>query len=252
MSGSGGSAQGARPDGRLSNQLRPLAAEPGALTRADGSSRFSHDGTEVIAAVYGPCEAKRSRERIDGMTLEVIVRPRAGIPSPVEREVEQLILQTLQHLVLVAAHPRTALSVVVQVLTNEGSLLTAALHAVCVALMHAGVPLRGMLGVCTMAVLPDGGVLLDPTAEEEAEAQGVVTLAYLLRRMAGGSAERQLLLSHMVGSVAPAQYDVCQHAAQEAAACVALFMRQSLARTVAPLVLHHEGTGAASHADTHA
>lgn len=229
-----------RADGRVANQVRPLAAEPGALSRADGSSRFSHDGTEVAVAVYGPCEAKRSRERIDGATLEVIVRPRAGIPSPADREVEQLIAQTLHHVIILAVHPCTAISVVVQVLADDGSLLCTALHGACVALMHAGVPLRGMLGSCAIAVLPDGGMLLDPSAEEEAQAQAIVTLGFLVRQTANGSTERQLLLSHLVGGVAPAQYDVCQLAAQEAAACVVLFMRQSLTRSVAPLRVEEE------------
>ena len=224
-----------RPDGRLGNQLRPLASEPGALSRADGSSRFSHDGTEVLVAAFGPCEVKRLREKIDGATLEVIVRPRAGLPSPADREMEQLIVQTLQHVVLVALHPRTAISLVVQVLADDGSLLSAALHGCCVALMHAGVPMRGMLGSCTIAMLPSGGALLDPTASEEAEAEAVVTLAYVVRELADGSAERQLLLSHMRGSLAPAQYETCQHAAQEAAVCLTGFFRQALARSVAPL-----------------
>ena len=229
-----------RSDGRAANQIRPLAAEPGALSRADGSSRFSHDGTEVLVAVYGPCEAKRSRERIDGSAIEVIVRPRMGIPGPIDRELEQLVSQSLQHLVLVAMHPRTAVSVVVQVLADDGALVSTALHGACVALMHAGVPLRGMLAGCAIAILPDGAMLLDPSAAEEAEAQAVVTLAYLLRQRPDCGTKRQLLLSHMVGGVAPAQFDVCEKAAQEAAASVALFIRQSLERSVASLAAEDE------------
>ena len=106
-----------------------MAAEPACLARADGSARFSHGATEVLVAVYGPCEAKRTRERPDCSVLECIVRPLAGLPGPVEREMEQLLNQTLSHLVLVAQHPRTAISVVVQVLADDGSLLATALPA---------------------------------------------------------------------------------------------------------------------------
>ena len=229
------SADGGRSDGRLANQLRPLAVEPGALSRADGSARFSHDGTEVLAAVYGPCEVRRTRESIDGATLEVIARPRAGIPSPADRELEQLIAQTLQHLILLSAYPRTAISVVVQVLSDDGALLSTALHAACAALMHAGVPLRGMLGGCTLTLKSDGSLQLDPVASEEAEAEAVVSLCFLLRQGLGGALERKLVLSHVRGTLSRTQYDTCECAATEAAACVGGFLRQSLRRDVTSL-----------------
>ena len=229
-----------RPDGRVANQLRAMAAEPGALTRADGSTRFSHDETQVLVGVHGPCEAKRSRERLDGAVLEVMVRPRAGLQTALERELEQLICQTLQPVVHAALHPRSAVSVVVQVLAADGALLTAALHGVCVALMHAGVPLRGMIAGCTAAILPSGAVLLDPCASEEAEAQAVLSLAYMLRQRADGRSgaegiERELLLCHTRGQFTPAQYNACELAAREAAICVEGFFRQALARSAAPL-----------------
>ena len=60
-----------RSDQRSNNQLRPLSGEPGVLSRADGSARFSHDKTEVLVAVYAPAEVKRARERLDAATIEV-------------------------------------------------------------------------------------------------------------------------------------------------------------------------------------
>ena len=224
-----------RLDGRLPNQLRPLSTEPAALCRADGSARYGHDRTQVICSVYGPCEAKRARERPDGAAIEVIVRPRAGMPGPVEREMEQLLAQTLAHLIITAALPRAAISVVVQVLADEGSLLAAAIGGVCVALMHSGVPLRGVLGACTVAILPDGGALLDPCAEEEREATAVATLAYLMREGADGSPSRQMLLSHMRGTTTQAEYGLCAQAAEQAVSCVADFYRTAFERSTAPL-----------------
>lgn len=227
-----------RPDGRVAAQIRPLAAEPAALARADGSARLAHGHTEVIVAVYGPCEAKRSRESIDAATLDVIVRPHAGLPGPVEREMEQLVSQALTHLVLTAHHPRTAICVVVQVLADDGSLLAVAMHGACLALMHAGVPMRGMLGGCTAAVLPDGTLLLDPCTDEERDAQAIVTSLYCVRqRAADGGLERQLVFSHARGCVEDAaQHAACEDAAREASACVCAFYRQALTRVVAPMV----------------
>ena len=129
-----------RTDQRSNNQLRLLSGEPGVLSRADGSARFSHDKTEVLVAVYAPAEVKRARERLDAATIEVIVRPRAGLPGPVERELEQLLISTLEPCLITALHPRTAVSIVVQITHDDGGLLSAALNGTCVALMHAGVP----------------------------------------------------------------------------------------------------------------
>ena len=190
-----------------------------------------------MVAVYGPCEAKRTREQIDGLVLDVIVRPTAGLPGPIERESEQLIAQALAHLVLTAHHPRMAICVVVQVLADDGALLAVAMHGACLALVHAGVPLRGMLAGCTAAVLVDGAVLLDPCADEERNAQAVVTSLFCVRMRAGGSLERQLILSHARGCVtAHAQHAACDGAAREAAACVTAFYRQAMERQTMALV----------------
>lgn len=225
-----------RSDGRVAAQLRPFTAEPAVLARADGSARWAHGLTECLVSVYGPCEAKRSREKIDAATLEVIVRPLSGLPGPVERETEQLLCRTLEHAVLTQLHPRTAISVIVQVLADDGALLSVAIHAASLALMHAGVPMRGMLGSCTAALAPDGTVLLDPCAEEHREATGAVSLAYLVQQRAGGRAERQLLLSHCNGRLTQvAQLEAAQRAAEEAAVVATAFMRQSLHRTTGPV-----------------
>jgi len=218
-----------RPDGRLANQLRPLATAPAVIGRADGSARFGHASTEVIAAVYGPCEVKRTRERVDAATIEVIVRPRSGLRGSAEREAEQLIASTLQHLVITALHPRTAISVVIQPVCDDGALLSAALNAAFFALMNAGVPMRGMGASCTVAILPSGEAVLDPCREEELGAAAVVTLAYLYRQESrAGASERQLLLSHVRGAATHDQYELLLHAAHAAGGVVVGFAKASL------------------------
>lgn len=240
------SSGASRQDGRVPAQLRRLAAEPACLVRADGSARFSHGSTEVLVAVYGPCEAKRSRERSDCAVIECIVRPLAGLPGPAEREMEQLLCQTFTPLVLVAQHPRTAISIVVQILAADGALLATALHGAYLALAHAGVPMRGMLGSCAAALNHDGTILLDPCAEEEREAQSVATLAYQLRRSADGAWERQMLLAHMRGSLSEAsQYEMIEKVAAEAATCATTFMRTTLTRQVQKLHTQPESRGGA-------
>lgn len=241
-----GSGMATRADGRLPNQLRAMAAEPGALSRADGSARFQHDGTQVLAAVWGPGEVRRARERPDQATLEVLVRPASGLAGPLEREMELLLTATLSHAVVLSLHPRTLVSLVVQVVDHDGSVLAAALHACGLALIHAGVPLRGMLGTCACAVAADGALMLDPTVAEEASAVAVATLGYLVCSADGdgGAAPAcELLLSHSTGALSAEQHAAAAEAAREAAVAAAAFCRQSMTAGRAPLDAPHLALG---------
>ena len=68
-----------------------MACELGLLNRADGSCRFSHGDSTVLASVFGPLQPKRQRKQlIDRASLEVSFRPRTGIPGQLERDVIDL------------------------------------------------------------------------------------------------------------------------------------------------------------------
>lgn len=45
-----------------------------------------------------------------------------------------------------ALHPRTSIQVVLQVLQDDGALLSASLNATCAALLDAGIPMATMFG----------------------------------------------------------------------------------------------------------
>ena len=110
-------------------------------------------------------------------------RPLCGAPGARERHWEHLLREALQGAVLAGLHPRTAVTVVVQVLQDAGSLWACALNAAGAALLDAGVPLAGALAGAACAVPRGGGaLLLDPSAEEEAGAEGLVLLAFAFQQ----------------------------------------------------------------------
>ncbi|NWI89101.1 EXOS5 protein, partial [Pitta sordida] len=148
-------------------RLRPFSCEQGLLSRPDGSAAFLQGDTSVLAGVYGPAEAKLSKEKPDRAVLEVLLRPKVGLPGVLERSREQLLRRTCQAVLLQALHPRTAISLVLQVLSDAGSLLSCCLNAACVGLMDAGLPLSSLFCGVTCALHPDGTILLDPTARQE-------------------------------------------------------------------------------------
>lgn len=51
------------------------------LNRADGSATYTHNGYSIIGAVNGPIEVLRKDEMPEEATIEVNVRPAAGVGS---------------------------------------------------------------------------------------------------------------------------------------------------------------------------
>uniref|UniRef100_A0A803V482 Exoribonuclease phosphorolytic domain-containing protein n=1 Tax=Ficedula albicollis TaxID=59894 RepID=A0A803V482_FICAL len=135
-------------------------------------SSLSPGDTSVLAGLYGPAEAKVSKELPDRAALEVLLRPKVGLPGVLERSREQLLRQTCEAVVLGVLHPRTAISLVLQVLSDAGSLLSCCLNAACMALLDAGLPLAALFCGVTCALQPDGTILLDPTARQEQVSPG--------------------------------------------------------------------------------
>jgi exosome complex component RRP46 len=51
------------------------------LNRADGSATYTHNGYSLIGAVNGPIEVPRRDEMPEETTVEVNIRPAAGVGS---------------------------------------------------------------------------------------------------------------------------------------------------------------------------
>ncbi|CAG6008425.1 unnamed protein product [Menidia menidia] len=120
-----------------------------------------------MAAVYGPAEVKVSKEIYDRATLEVLVQPKVGLPSVRERSQEQCLRESCEAALLLSLHPRSSLSLVLQVLHDDGSLLSCLLNAACMALMDAGLPMSRLFCGVSCAIGADGRILTDPTAAQE-------------------------------------------------------------------------------------
>src|SRR5689334_692325 len=130
-----------REGGRSEIQIRPLSSELRLLTRSDGSCRHTQGKTALTVAVYGPTEVRYRDEKLDKATIEVIFKPATGVPGPIEKEYELLIRSALESTIIATLHPRTLIQIIVQVMNDDGSLLSASINAACMALMDAGIPL---------------------------------------------------------------------------------------------------------------
>ncbi|OQR97799.1 exosome component Rrp46 [Achlya hypogyna] len=213
------SSEDRREDGRLVQEIRPLACEQGLLNRADGSSRFNHGTTSVLASVSGPAAAKlRRQEKMHCATLEVVFKPEKGAASARDKEYEMILRQTFEPIILLENFPRAVISVTVQVVEDDGALLAVAINAVNLALLDAGVPMRGIVGAITCTILEDGQLCLDPSLSEGEAAAATVTTASC------GNSDG-VLTSMTSGVLTEAQYFACSEICRRGIDSVLAFVR---------------------------
>jgi len=197
-----------RGDGRTDQQIRPIQIEQGLLNRADGSVRFSQGKTSVLIGVYGPIQVPTRKEKIDRATVEVIWKPISGQKTNFDVEKASLVRQSLESIILVHLHPRTLISVIVQVIQDDGALLASAITGSWIALVDAGIQCKANLSAVTITALSfvkeksdeekkkaieekekkvdqlkiqrkvEWRYLIDPTKEEEECGHCTVTLAF--------------------------------------------------------------------------
>ena len=141
--------------------LRPMLCEQRILSQPDGSASFSQGQTSVMAAVYGPTEVRVARERADRATVEVVFKPKVGVGGCMTRGTEELVRGLCESVILTSLHPRTAFTVVIQEVHNDGSLLACCVNAVCAALLDACVPMNFPFAAVACGIDANGLVTVD-------------------------------------------------------------------------------------------
>lgn len=250
-----------------------MACELGFVQEADGSARYSQGLTEVIVAVYGPAQPKYMRqEDPNGLTIDVSYTttvaciggatganeaasqlnsdqiPPSSVQQRLERQGSKTLTSALQQCVLLHQFPRQCLYVRVTVVHDDGSTLSAAVIALSLALLNAGVPISHVPLSVTVAILnttdadaaagAEGGgegevlQLVDPTCEETAAACSTHT--YMARvgspTPAGAGAEAVILHGHSVGSCSAVQLAAAQDACLQRMPQLLSFVRSAVAQ----------------------
>ncbi|KAL1929938.1 hypothetical protein VTP01DRAFT_1092 [Rhizomucor pusillus] len=214
-----------RPDRRTdSNQLRQFTAAQNVLHQADGSARFDIGNTSVLVSVVGPTEVTMRDEKLDEATVELVVRPAVGVSTTTERLWERYLRNAFEPVILGGLMPRTLVQIVVQILKDDGSVLAAAVNAISLALLDAGIPMKYM--ATAMSCMVDKNtkeIIMDPTAAELKNAASVHTFAFdSINKSA------HALLSDSIGDFIPDEYFACHDKCFEAAGKVHSFLRLSV------------------------
>ena len=142
----------------------------------------------------------RDRPRPDPPSPPLPSSPRTP-PAAADKAKEFAIRRVLEQVVLTSMHPRLGVTVVIQIVGDDGAAESCALNAAGLALMDAAVPMRGVLCAATVARTTTtsprkredaplagdeesgdcGRLIVDPTAGEERVADGALTAAFCFR-----------------------------------------------------------------------
>jgi len=180
---------GKRLDGRDFDELRPIKIEAGVLRRADGSCYLEMGRNKIIAAVYGPREVHPRhlqdpsraviRYRYNMAPFSVEERKRPG-PDRRSIEISKVSREAFEPIIMKELFPRSGIDVFVEVLQADAGTRTACMNAASVALVDAGVAMKGIITAVAVAKV-DGQLVLDPMKEEDNYGEADVPFAFLIR-----------------------------------------------------------------------
>jgi exosome complex component RRP41 len=166
---------GRRLDGRKFDELRQIKIEAGVLKRADGSAYVEWGGNKVLAAVYGPREARPRhiqnptraivKCRYNMAAFSVSDRKRQG-PDRRSVEISKITSEALEHVVFTEQFPRASIDVYMEVLQADAGTRCTGLTAASVALADAGIPMKDFVSSCAVGKV-DGQIVLDLGKEED-------------------------------------------------------------------------------------
>lgn len=78
----------------------------------------------MLASVHGPIEVKLSNLQYDKASVEVYYRPKSGAPNVSDRFKESVIRSTCEGALISVLYPRTAISIQLQELEDNGGVRT--------------------------------------------------------------------------------------------------------------------------------
>ncbi|CAG9122193.1 unnamed protein product [Plutella xylostella] len=183
------STQGLRQDGRRPNELRRIHCKLGVFTQPDGSAYLEQGNTKVLAAVYGPHQAQKSKASTEGVVVncqysmatfstgERKNRPRGDRKS---QEMSLHLRQALTAAIKTELYPRSQIDVYVEVLQDDGSAYSVCVNAATLALVDAGIPLRAYVVSCSASMAWRDGrpePLVDAARTDQASGGCLLTVA---------------------------------------------------------------------------
>jgi exosome complex component RRP41 len=144
---------------------------------------------KVIAAVYGPREAfprhlqdpSRAivRYRYSMAPFSVEERKRPG-PDRRSIEISKVSREVFELVIMKELYPRSGIDIFVEVLQADAGTRTACINAASVALVDAGIAMRGIVTSVAVAKI-EGQLILDPFKDEDNFGEADMPFAFVIR-----------------------------------------------------------------------
>jgi exosome complex component RRP41 len=207
---------GVRLDGRKLDELRPIKAELGVISSADGSALFELGNTRVIAGVYGPRELHpqhlQDQEkavlnvRYSMAPFSTKERSRPG-PNRRSIEISLVIRKVFESVIFLEEFPKSVIDVYIEVIEANASTRVAGLNAASLALAEAGIPMRGLVAACSAGKI-DGKIALDIAGEEDSYGDADIPVAILFP-------QKEIALLQLDGDVTPKELEEALNLAEK-------------------------------------
>lgn len=211
--------------------IRNITCEVNVLTQPDGSASYNQGDSCSLVAVYGPAEVKVSKEHIDKATVDVIYKPKVGLPGCEDKFLERIIRNTCETVILTALHPRTLITIVIQEMHNSGSYLACCINAACLALLDSGVPMKYTTAAVSCMLDKDSDALIvDPSKKQENNARAQCTFAF-------DSIDKNIVSSSTNGQFNVSEYQKCLNVCREACGRIFEFYKETMKKKLEKSVM---------------
>ena len=186
-----------RIDGRKPNETRPIECQIGGIVSGtDGSASVSMGLTKAIAYIYGPRPLSKRLQSAQGTgavvaeyrtaTFAAMDRRRRSKGDRQSRERALWIQKVFQEAIVMELYPRSQIEIFVEVLQQDGSAVSAAINAVTLALIDAGIPLKDIVSSCTLGLMDSKSILVDLTHAEAENGAGSAQVCLATYSRTGG------------------------------------------------------------------
>jgi len=164
-----------RPDGRKTNEFRPIQAKVGIIPNADGSAMWAFGNTVAIVAVYGPRKMHPQhaqnpercvlRCKYNMISFSVNDRIRPG-KSRRSTEISKITEWALEPVIMLERYPNSVIDVFIDIIQADASTRCAGINAAAMALAQAGIPMKNLVSSISIGKL-DKQLVVDLNKSEE-------------------------------------------------------------------------------------
>jgi exosome complex component RRP41 len=221
---------GKRLDGRGFNELRPLKIEALVLKNADGSAYLEWGNNKVLAAVFGPREAKPKHTQDPTKAVVKCKYSMAPFSSMGEHgrsgpnrraiEISKVTQEAFENTIMLTDFPGSEIDIFIEILQSDGGTRAAGITAAAVALASAGIPTKDLIYAVSVGKV-DKDLLLDLNMIEDNYSDSDMPMAFSPK-------DGKLLLVQMDGNLTKEEVRKSIEMARDAGKIIGKVQRDAL------------------------